>query len=179
MNRKTIIALLGLAIVLQITILAGEYLGAVYPLWTGEEIHLKVIPVDPRSLFRGNYAQLRYDISTIDVMDLGEHKQFRNGEFVYIKLKPGIDGVYIFDGAGLDKPAAGPFIRGRIRAPNGREGVRKFEIRYGIEAYFAPKQKALALEKELRDGGIAVVMVAKNGKSTLKDILPKQKKSGT
>jgi uncharacterized membrane-anchored protein len=175
MNRKTIIAGLALVIVFQVSVLAGEYLGAVYPLWTGEEIHLKVIPVDPRSLFRGNYAQLRYDISTIDVKELGEHKQFRNGEVVYIKLKPGIDGVYVFDGAGLNKPAAGPFIRGRIRAPNGQEDVRKFEVRYGIEAYFAPKQKALALERELRDGGIAIVMIADNGKSALKDIIPKQK----
>jgi uncharacterized membrane-anchored protein len=178
MTKRTIIAGLTLVIVFQVAVLAGEYLGAVYPLWTGKEIHLKVVPVDPRSLFRGNYAQLRYDISTIDVMDLGEHKQFRNGEFVYIKLKPGIDGVYIFDGAELDKPATIPFIRGRIRAPNGQEDVRKCEVRYGIEAYFAPKQRALALEKELRDGGIAIVMIADNGKATLKDIIPKQKKSG-
>jgi hypothetical protein len=106
-------------------------------------------------------------------MDLGEHKRYRNGELVYIKLKPGIDGVYVFDGAGLDKPATGPFIRGRLRAPNGQEDVRKFEVRYGIEAYFAPKQKALSLERELRDGGIAVVMIAENGKATLKDIIPK------
>jgi uncharacterized membrane-anchored protein len=161
-------------IVFQVAVLAGEYLGAVYPLWTGKEIRLKVVPVDPRSLFRGNYAQLRYDISTIDVKDLCEHKRFRNGEFVYIKLKPGIDGVDVFDGVGLDKPATGPFIRGRIRASNGQEDVQKCEVRYGIEAYFAPKQKALALEKELRDGGIAVVMVADNGKSTLKDIMSKK-----
>jgi uncharacterized membrane-anchored protein len=174
MNRKTITAGLALVIVFQVAVLAGEYLGAVYPLWTGKEIRLKVVPVDPRSLFRGNYAQLRYDISSIDVKVLGEHKQYRNGEFVYIKLKPGIDGVYVFDGAGLDKPATGFFIRGRIRVTNGQEDVRKFEVRYGIEAYFAPKQKALILERELRDGGIAVVMIAGNGKPALKDVIPKQ-----
>jgi uncharacterized membrane-anchored protein len=175
MNRKIIIAGIALAIVFQVAVLASEYLGAVYPLWTGKEIRLKVVPVDPRSLFRGNYAQLRYDISTIDVKDLGEQNQFRNGEFVYIKLRPGIDGADVFDGAGLDKPATGLFIRGRIRSSNGQEEVRKCEVRYGIEAFFAPKEKALALERELRNGGIAVVMIADNGKSALKDIIPKQK----
>jgi hypothetical protein len=31
------------------------------------------------------------------------------------------------------------------------------------------------LKKELRDGGIAVEMVAENGKATLKDVVSKQK----
>jgi uncharacterized membrane-anchored protein len=170
MTKKSITLGLALVIIFQVAVLAGEYLGAVYPLWTGAEIRLKVVPVDPRSLFRGNYAQLHYDISTIEAKDLGRHKHFRNGEFVYVNLKPGMNGVYVYDGAGLEKPATGPFIRGRIQAPHGQEDVRKFEVRYGIEAFFAPKQKALDLENQLRKGGIAVVMVADNGKSTLKDI---------
>ena len=45
-------------------------------------------------------------------------------------------------------------------------------VRYGIEAFFAPKEKALELEKELRNGGIAVLMVARNGRAALKDVIP-------
>ena len=36
------------------------------PLWTGKEIRVKVVPVDPRSLFRGNYARLNYDFSRLE-----------------------------------------------------------------------------------------------------------------
>ena len=40
-------------------------------------------------------------------------------------------------------------------------------MKYGIEALFAPKEKALALERQLRDSGVAVVRVAPNGKAAL------------
>ena len=66
MSKKTITTGLAVVILLQIVVLGSEYLGAIYPLWTGEEIKLKTTPVDPRSLFRGNYARLRYGISTIE-----------------------------------------------------------------------------------------------------------------
>ena len=62
MNKKLILILLSIVIAFQIFVLAGEYTNAVYPLWTGQEIKLKTVPVDPRSLFRVNYARLRYEI---------------------------------------------------------------------------------------------------------------------
>ncbi|MFC1824852.1 GDYXXLXY domain-containing protein [Thermodesulfobacteriota bacterium] len=171
MSKKTIATGLMIVIALQITVLAGEYLGAIYPIWTGKEIRLKTIPVDPRSLFRGNYARLRYEISTIEGKDLGMKQNLRNGEVVYIKLKPGADGLYVFDGAGLEKPGSGPFIRGRLQTKQSRNKSVIFNIRYGIEAYFAPKEKALALEKELRGSGVAIIMVAGNGKATLREVI--------
>ena len=62
--RATITGLV-LVSVLQIGVLGFEYLGAVYPLWSDVSVKLKTVPVDPRSLFRGNYAQLRYEISRL------------------------------------------------------------------------------------------------------------------
>ena len=176
MKKETVIAGIGVVILFQILVLAGVYLGAMYPLWTGKEIHLKTVPVDPRSLFRGNYAQLRYDISNIDGSILGVETRPRNGETVYIRLKSSPDGIYVMDGAGLEKPAGpDPFIRGRLLALShgDQHQQAKYEVRYGIEAWFAPKEKALALEKTLRGGGIARVMVAGNGKAALKDVTGK------
>jgi uncharacterized membrane-anchored protein len=69
MTKRLIPAAVLMAIAFQIVVLAGEYLGAVYPLWTGQEIKLKIVPVDPRSLFRGNYARLGYSISTVDLKE--------------------------------------------------------------------------------------------------------------
>lgn len=170
MNKRTIIVGISLVVMFQIIVLACEYLGAVYPLWCGNEIRLRTTPVDPRSLFRGNYARLRYAISTINASHLHQKKSLRNGEVVYVELRPDKDGLYQFDGVSLKKPRGGTFIRGRIQNTQGQRGKSIYNVRYGIEAYFAPKEKALAMEKELRTGGVAIVMIAGNGKATLKEI---------
>ena len=95
-------------------ILAGVYLGAIYPLWFGKPIKLKTIPVDPRSLFRGNYAKLNYDISTVDCSHLILNKGLRSSEVIYIELKSEDNNIWAFDKASLSKPDSGIFIRGRI-----------------------------------------------------------------
>jgi hypothetical protein len=45
------------------------------------------------------------------------------------------------------------------------------QVDFGIHAFFAPKEKALQLEKDLRDGGVAVLMFVSNGSVTLKDVV--------
>ena len=159
--------LLLLVIVGQIIVLAGEYLNAIYPLWLGQEIKLKTIPVDPRSLFRGNYARLNYDISDVYSKNLPDN--IRNGEIVYVSLKMNEKGIYEFNTISLTPPRSDMFIRGRIKQYYYSKDT--YSVKYGIEAYFAPKEKALALENDLRSGGIAVVMVANNGKATLKSVI--------
>ncbi len=170
MNRQWIQWGLVAAVVLQVGVLMGEYLNSVYPLWTGREIRLKTVPVDPRSLFRGNYTRLNYEISRITLPEPEKGPYPRFGEVVYVKLKQGEDGVYVFDSASLLQPEKGLFIRGRIQTPRWARS-NTYQVRYGIEAYFAPKKKALELEKRLRDGGIAVVMLAADGKAALKDVI--------
>jgi len=171
MNRRWIAMGLVSMIVLQLGVLAGEYLGAVYPLWTGKEVRLKVVPVDPRSLFRGNYARLNYEISRIHASDLKGTDSPRNGEIVYVSLKPDEQGLYVFSEASTVKPDSGLFIRGRVNRSRWWGSSSRLPIKYGIEAWFAPKQKALDLERNLRSGnGIATIMVASNGKATLKAV---------
>ena len=177
MNKKLIVAGLSAMIVFQVLVLGGEYLNAVYPLWTGKEVKLKTVPIDPRSLFRGNYARLNYAISRVSSNDITDGDttgtSLRNHEIVYVKLKQGADGYYVYDGASLAPPTTGVFIRGRIQTPRWTSTPTHYRVKYGIEAYFAPKDKALALEKELRGGGVAMIMLAANGKASLKAVLPK------
>ena len=57
MTRRHVIAV-GVALLSMLVVL-------VPPLWvraTGDEVTLEIRPVDPLSLFRGNYVDLRYDI---------------------------------------------------------------------------------------------------------------------
>jgi uncharacterized membrane-anchored protein len=169
MNRLWITRGLLATLLLQLGVLSVEYLNSVYPLWTGQEIRLETVPVDPRSLFRGNYVRLNYEISEINMPEAVTAEGPRWNEVVYVKLTPGKNNVYVFDDASLTKPESGLYIRGRLQSPtvNGQP----YRIRYGIEALFTPEEKALALEDRLRDGGIAVIMLADNGKAALKGVV--------
>ena len=167
MSRSRIALGLGLGIALQVLVVVGMVVQAALPLWTGTEVRLKTVPVDPRSMFRGNFARLRYDISRLPgdlAVDLG---QPRIGEVVYVSLRPTANGLYDLAGVSLEKPNEGVFLRGRLgsnRAP--------YRVTYGIEAFFAPKDKALQLEQDLRGEGVAVLMVAESGRAALKDVVP-------
>ncbi len=165
MNKKTSFGLV-FALVFQFVVLTGMVVSAAMPLLAGEEIKIKTIPVDPRSMFRGNYAQLRYDFSRIDSQKFKDMENMRSGEVVYVLLKTGKDDVHEFDRVQIKKPTNGVFLRGRLE-----NRYHNLRVKCGIEAFFAPKEKAIKLETELRDGGIAVLMVSGSGRARLKDVM--------
>jgi hypothetical protein len=45
------------------------------------------------------------------------------------------------------------------------------QVNFAIDAFFAAKEKALQLEKDLRGSRVAVLMVVSNGSVTLKDVV--------
>lgn len=147
------------ALGLQVAVMAGVFVGGVYPLWVGQEIRLETRPVDPRDLFRGNYARLGYDFSTVETPDL------RPGEVVYLPLeKQPNEALWRGGEPQASEPETGLYLRGRV---SGQPWSTGNTVKYGIEALFAPKEKALQLERELRDGAVAVVKVAANGRAAL------------
>ena len=134
--------------------------GRMHILATGREIVLKTEPVDPRDLFRGHYARLTYEISRLPVEKVNGLKALKTrcrsgvnpglkGRFVFVALTPGTDGYWHFAAAALDKPPPAPkgavIIRGRLR--RSWCGASNVWIAYGIERYYAPKEKALELER--------------------------------
>ncbi len=200
MNR---FVLLGLAVLLQLVVLTWEYVGSRWPVWTGERVTLAVRPVDPRSWFAGNYAFLSYDIASLPgELYRGSELSLREGEVVYVSLeKRGNE--WGPTELTLEPPQSGLFIRGRLSsswyasdrtvsaepepAQLGWRGFSpgSFRVRYGIEAYFAPKERALAIERavantalesgpegELGPDGLvrAHVAVSSSGKAALVDV---------
>jgi uncharacterized membrane-anchored protein len=155
------------AIALQLGVLAMEYLGSVWPLWTGEEIRLEIAPVDPRSMFRGNYARLAYTVARVDSkLFEGSEEMLRKGEVVYVFVEEGEGEVWHATRVQLEQPLSGLFLRGRmIRAWSHDE--QPLQIRYGIEAWFAPKEKALEIEAAARrsqgEGARAYAIIAVSG----------------
>ncbi len=163
-------ALFTAAIVFQCLILTGMVAVAALPLWTGSDLNVRTEPVDPRSLFRGNYARLRYAFSRIDSQEFAGSEPLRNGEVVYVLLRER-DGLHEYAGASLTPPANGPYLRGRVQSRVYEEDSEAYRVRYGIEAFFAPKEKALALEKQLREAAIAQLAVSDSGQARLKAVV--------
>jgi len=155
------------AVALQLGVLATEYLGSVWPLWTGTEIRLEIAPVDPRSLFRGNYARLAYTVASVAPnLFEGPDRKLRKGEVVYVFVEEGEGEVWHATRVQLEPPLSGLFLRGRLTQtwPGTEQPLR---VRYGIEAWFAPKAKALEIEAAARrsqgEGARAYAVIAVSG----------------
>lgn len=167
MKTPKIIIALGAAVFLQCLVLGGMVAKASLPLWAGKEIRIKTIPYDPRSMLRGNYARLNYEISTLPETAFPKDMRLRRGEIVYVMLQQANNGLYVYKGAALEKPKQGIYLQGRIT-----NGYAPYRVKYGIEAFFAPKEEALQLQSDLVNGGAAVLMVTSAGDVALKAIEP-------
>ncbi|MEM9604256.1 MAG: GDYXXLXY domain-containing protein [Pseudomonadota bacterium] len=171
MSRARTVAGLVAAVLLQVAVLVGMQVGAALPLWTGETVRVATVPVDPRSLFRGNYAILRYDTDAAAETLSPDWDALRHGEVVYLSLVPGGEGLHVWTDAALAPPETGLFVRGRIDHQRSRGADEPPGITLpNIEAFFAPKATALRLERELRAGGVAVISVTANGAAALRDV---------
>ncbi len=166
MKRPSSTVLVGAAIALQVLILIGMVVSAALPLMTGTDIAVRTRPVDPRDLFRGNYAQLSYDFSRVSLQALMSAAPPRTGEVVYVSLREGRDGMHEFAAASLEQPEDGVFLRGRV------EYVMEDQVNvlYGIEAFFAPKETALALEQTLRERAVATLAVSGSGRARIRTV---------
>ena len=160
MNNKTkTLIILGFWLVLAFIFVAANEKVFLF----GEEIRLKVKPVDPRDLLRGQYVALKYDISEIQVK---KSEDFERGKTVYVSLKE--DGKpCTAQGIHKIKPSGNPYIKGKIDfiKHNYRQNVdyKTLSIEYGIENLFTKEKEAKNIEKRLQNGGIAVIKLDKSG----------------
>lgn len=172
MKKKSI--LIAAACLLQVVILAVMVTAKYLPLATGREILLRVAPVDPRSLFRGQYVALSYpDLRPLDPgaleTDFSLDTEFRRGDPFYVSLEQ--DGRYWKPVAiATGRPPEGLFIEGLLRY---RWSGGQIDLKYsGIEAFFASPERALQLERMVVDRKVeAVVAVTSGGKVALKDLV--------
>lgn len=128
-----------LAVVVLQFVLVGALLGVRgFTVWTGEAVILETAPVDPRDLFRGDYATLNYEISDLTVAGT-----YQDGQRIWVLLEQ--EGAY-HDAVSVHTgvPDVGPgqsCIRGRIAWADTRsdEGHTRIHIEYGIESFFIPE----------------------------------------
>jgi uncharacterized membrane-anchored protein len=100
-------------VILQVLLLAGMIAYREHWVASGERILLRTAPVDPTDIFRGDYVSLDYEISTLDLDDLGVKEHFNLNEKIYVLLEKRDDGTFAASSVSKTVPSAKPFIQGR------------------------------------------------------------------
>ena len=139
--------------------IAAMLVALVPPLWvraTGDQVYLEIEPVDPLSLFRGNYVDLRYD-SDVDIPDTVEW-----GDAVYVVVTT--DRPARFVRATTDRPdlAAGE------RCLRGKAESDRVQFPH-LEQFFVTPELGRQIETNL-DSYVAVVTTTGRCSSVLVDL---------
>ena len=99
----------------------------------GREVMLKVEPIDPRDLLRGDYVWLRYEVSSVPVSlitNMPPGNDLLPSREIYVRLKQQADGSWRVSSAKLEGPldtaaAGGRVGRARKRGLDLESGRRK------------------------------------------------------
>ncbi len=104
-----------LLVLLQVALLIGIVAYRQYWVATGEKIFLTTAPVDPRDIFRGDYVNLQYDISMLDLDGLSVKESFRSNEKVYVVLEKNPDTTFSAKSVSRIPPVGKKIIQGRVQ----------------------------------------------------------------
>ena len=157
-RRRLLLA--AMVALLQIGFLGWMIMGRAAILRDGREVLLKVEPVDPRDLLRGDYVRLGYEIGSVP------RSLFANppadiskaaGQPAFVRIAKQSDGFWRAIGATVGEPIATPAapdqvdIRGSLtgyEAPGPDAAMRLF-VDYGIDRFYLPEGEGLAIEKDM------------------------------
>lgn len=150
---------------------------------TGTPVVLETAPIDPRSLFSGDYVRLNYKISQLRLDDLGGDRDFKAHETVYVLLKMG-EPYWQPVSVHHAMPALPPghvAMKGEIQYVGGElwnPQQQKFEkathltVRYGVENYYVPEGKGRELERPKQGETVSIrLAVDRFGNAGIKAVL--------
>ncbi len=178
---------LGLRIVIIIALQTAALIAMVgmkqYTLSTGVPIVLKTEPIDPRSLFRGDYVRLNYSISRLPVEKLAGDRDFDRNDTIYVVVQQaGEFWEALSVHRALPAVSGGQVaIKGRVEYVNQRnwrppgeppEVVKSLSVKYGVENYFVPEGEGRVLERPKPDETVSIrLVVDSNGNAAIKAVL--------
>jgi uncharacterized membrane-anchored protein len=177
MTTKYRIPLLSLVVLLQTAALVGMVAIKQRTLATGTPILLETAPIDPRSLFRGDYVRLNYVISSLKYAEVGGNSDFERHDAVYVVLQ---EGEKFWEPVSVhhEMPPHGDdavVVRGEVEWTgiwDGGEERDGINVRYGIESYFVPEGEGIALERPEEGEEVSLlVAVDDNGVAAIKAVL--------
>lgn len=136
-------------------------------------VTLKVAPVDPRDIFRGDYVILSYAISRLDLTKLAGDDALTNGDKVYVTLqRQGAEWNAV--AIAKAKPYVvqdGVPIRGTVDYVDfaGKNTPQTVTVSYGIESYFVPEGTGRAIEEERQKGDLSAdIAIDPQGRAAIK-----------
>lgn len=195
---KTSKFLIGLAV--QVLVILGIVIVKLAVLSGGTEIALRLVPVDPRDMLRGDYMTIRYDISSVPGYYFS-YSPIQDGDTVYVPLIK--NGLFWTATSGVSKNLPvqkntdyvyikGTVINGGAEASafSGNNNFNRFNntgnvsLKYNIEQYYVPEGlgntwvatrcSSWSGDRCLDTGSddtYAVVAVGDNGASVLKKLI--------
>ncbi len=180
-GKKLVVSALVLALV-QIGFLSWIIAGRAAILRTGAEVLLKVEPVDPRDLLRGDYVFLSYEISRIPVgliANIPADRAVSRDETLTVRLKADADGywrplVAWLGQAPSPAPAGEVDIAGHI-FPGwnfGTDAEATVSPDYGIERFYLPEGEGKAIERDMRVRPFGIrAAIARDGTAQIKALV--------
>ncbi len=125
----------------------------------GQEVLLKVEPIDPRDLLRGDYVRLGYEIRNVPVKLVANAPA---GEFltgagpIFVRLGKDLDGYWRARSASLGEPQGQPpagevDIRGMVSGGWTLGPEASFSADYGIDRFYVPEGEGRAIETDMRE----------------------------
>jgi len=147
------------AVTIQFLILLGLLGFKQYTVLTGETVLLRVQPIDPQDLFRGDYVTLTYDISRLQTSQLAGDDYFGRGDRIYVELVKGDpywEPVAVYSDRHQEhKPSV--VLKGKLSNYSSSGGYGTLTVEYGIEDVFIPEDTGRAIQELARhNGGLAL-----------------------
>jgi uncharacterized membrane-anchored protein len=180
MSGKRLVIAAAVVALAQIAFLAWMIAGRAAILRNGHEVVLKIEPVDPRDLFRGDYVRLGYDIASVpmaSVVNVPEGEWLSAERPVYVRLARGDDGFWHAKSASFDAPAPG-LAAGEVdmlgTADSGQSLGKDSSLRltYGIERFYVPEGEGRDIEQDIRVRSFGMkVAVADDGTAQVKALM--------
>ena len=182
MKRDDRLVALSLVVALaQISFLTWVIAGRAEILRDGRDIALRVHPVDPRDLLRGDYVRLGYDISSIPVSlieNLPTDLATTRAGPIYVRIKKAEDGYWHAVSASLYEPASAAEddgtveLRGQVAAGWSLGPDASLSVDYGIERFYLPEGEGRAIEQDMRIRAFGIrLAVASDGTAQIKALM--------
>ncbi|MBI3527142.1 MAG: GDYXXLXY domain-containing protein [Betaproteobacteria bacterium] len=154
-----------------------------WTLATGIPVILETQPIDPRSLFSGDYVRLNYKVSDLKLEELAGDGIFKRHDTVFVVLAP--DGEYwkaVSVHRSRPRPGDGQaVIKGSVEYTDDKlwdaagykmAEVTRLHVKYGIEDYFVQEGTGRELERPQQDEKVSIqVAVDRFGNAGIKAVL--------
>lgn len=175
-----------------LSILGGMLVGHAWPLWTGEVVRMKVQPVDPRDLFRGEFVRLSMPANRLIVgekpaaqTDAGgavyvraagswtnadaQASRLPRGSVIYVQLEQGPAGEFQAVSVSRAPVAGARNLRGRLSSSSSEV----LTVDYGVDAFFMQEGTAKPIEDAIRAGRTVEmdVAIASSGRARIRNLV--------